>query len=154
MPETQIEPISAIKDRFPDKIVEFYEKSKKRYYILIEYKDLSAFVDFIFNHLEARYIIVTGLDTPKGIELMYHFAFDKIGIVVTLRTLISREDAEIESISPIITGAQWIEREIHDLLGVTFLHHPDPRRFILSDDWPEGSCPYRKDFVPEKGNNI
>ena len=108
MPETKIEPISAIKERFPDKIVEFYEKSPKRYYIMIEPQDLLAFVDFVFNKLLARYIIVTGLDTPKGIELIYHFAFDSAGIVVSLRTIISREKPQIESISPIITGAQWI----------------------------------------------
>jgi len=84
------------------------------------------------------------LDTPEGIEILYHFSFDKLGKVVSIRTLLPREKPEVESISLIIKGAQWIEREIQDLLGVKFLNHPDPRRFILADDWPEGVYPYRK----------
>ena len=63
---------------------------------------------------------------------------------MSLRVLLSSEAPEVESISPIVKGAQWIEREIQDILGVKFLNHPDPRRFILADDWPEGVYPYRK----------
>ncbi len=144
MAKTEIEPIKAIRERFCKEIIEFREKSEKRYYILIDKKDLLEVVNFLFNDLKARYIIETGLDTPEGIEILYHFSFDNLGKVVSLRVLLSSEAPEVESISPIVKGAQWIEREIQDILGVKFLNHPDPRRFILADDWPEGVYPYRK----------
>jgi len=144
MEKTLSRPIESIKERFSEEIIEFEEKSKTRYYILIDRKDVLKLVNFIFNDLQARFIIETGLDTPEGIEILYHFSFDKLGKVVSIRTLLPREKPEVESISLIIKGAQWIEREIQDLLGVKFLNHPDPRRFILADDWPEGVYPYRK----------
>ena len=144
MEKTLSRPIESIKERFSKEIIEFEEKSKRRYYILIDRKDVLKLVNFIFNDLQARFIIETGLDTPEGIEILYHFSFDKLGKVVSIRTLLPREKPEVESISPVIKGAQWIEREIQDLLGVKFLNHPDPRRFILADDWPEGVYPYRK----------
>lgn len=136
--------INKIKEKFSGKIIDFQEKSDRRFYILIDRKDLLVVTEFIFNTLNARYIIETGLDTPEGIEIMYHFSFDGTGKVVTLRVIVPREKPEVETISHIIKGAAWIEREIQDILGVKFLNHPDPRRFILADDWPEGVYPYRK----------
>lgn len=138
------EVITQIKEKFSGKIIEFDEKSEGRYYILIDRKDLLEIVNYVFNDLRARYIIETGLDTSQGIEILYHFAFDSIGKVVSIRVILPHEKIEVESISNIIKGAQWIEREIQDILGVKFLNHPDPRRFILADDWPEGVYPYRK----------
>ena len=138
------EVINKIQKKFSGKIIDFQKKSDKRFYILIDRKDLLEVIGFVFNNLNARYIIETGLDTPKGIEIMYHFSFDSIGKVVTLRVIVPHEKAEVETISRIIKGAAWIEREIQDILGVKFLNHPDPRRFILADDWPEGVYPYRK----------
>ncbi|MRR08830.1 Fe-S-binding domain-containing protein, partial [bacterium] len=52
----------------------------------------------------------------------------------------------LPSITPVIAGANWSEREIRDLLGVEFDGHPDPRRLVLSDDWPQGVHPLRRDF--------
>jgi Ni,Fe-hydrogenase III component G len=45
-----------------------------------------------------------------------------------------------------IPGAEWIEREIHDILGIEIKHHPNMRRLVLADDWPEGVYPLRKDL--------
>ena len=140
-------PIDSVKEKFKDKIVKFHEKSPRRYYIDIRKEDLLDFVDYIFNELHARYVILSGVDNPPNhIEVLYHFSFDDIGKVVTLRVTLDRENPKVESISRIVTGAQWIEREIQDILGVKFLNHPDPRRFILPDDWPEGKYPLRKDY--------
>jgi Ni,Fe-hydrogenase III component G len=44
-----------------------------------------------------------------------------------------------------VAAAEWIEREIHDILGIDFKNHPNLKRLILFDDWPEGVYPLRKD---------
>lgn len=145
MGKTQIDALMVMKEKFSDRIIEWFEKSEKRFYILIDSSNLLQIVDYIFNEVRARYIIVSGLDTPAGIELVYHFALDGAGAVVSLRVILPHENPRIESITPIITGAQWIEREIREILGVEFLHHPDPRRFLMSEDWPEGVYPLRRE---------
>jgi len=40
----------------------------------------------------------------------------------------------------------WIEREMRELLGITFEGHPDPRRLLLPDNWPDGVYPLRQDY--------
>ncbi|TYB31728.1 MAG: NADH-quinone oxidoreductase subunit C [Candidatus Mcinerneyibacterium aminivorans] len=147
------EEVINIKNKFDNKIVEFYEKSKKRYYITIEKDDLLDFVDYIFNELGFRYMIETGIDTPGGIEILYHFSFDSRETVVTLKTLLDSKEPVVESISSIVPGAKWIEREIMDILGVKFLNHPNPEKFILSDDWNEKEYPLRRDYDEKKNNN-
>ena len=135
----------SMKSIFSDRILEWFEKSEKRFYILIDASNLLQFVDYVFNEVRARYIIVSGIDTQAGIELVYHFALDGAGAVVSLRVILPHENPRIESISPIITGAQWIEREIRELLGVEFLHHPDPRRLLMAEDWPACVYPLRRE---------
>ncbi len=142
--------VHKIQKRFSDKILDLHQHNKKRVYISIDKKDLLELARYLFEDLGARFSTASAMDTPPGIEFLYHFSYDKLGMVISVKTLSSRDNPEIESISSIVTAAQWIEREIHDFLGVEFLNHPDPRRLLLADDWPEGVHPYRKEF---KGND-
>ncbi|MEM3547109.1 MAG: NADH-quinone oxidoreductase subunit C [Candidatus Bathyarchaeia archaeon] len=91
-----------------------------------------------FTHLSA----ITGLEVEDGIELLYHLS--KGRVILTLSIKIPSNIAAVQSITDIIPGAALYEREIHDLLGVKFEGHPELKRLILSDDWPEGLHPLRK----------
>lgn len=53
---------------------------------------------------------------------------------------------EFPSLTPLTPAAAWYEREIHDLFGLTPLGHPDLRRLVLHENWPEGLYPLRRDF--------
>lgn len=52
---------------------------------------------------------------------------------------------EIRSVVPLWEAANWLEREVYDLFGVTFNNHPDLRRILMPEDYDEG-YPLRKDF--------
>jgi NADH-quinone oxidoreductase subunit C len=52
---------------------------------------------------------------------------------------------QIESVVPIWSTANWLEREVYDLFGVEFRGHPDLRRIMMPDNYAEGH-PLRKDF--------
>ncbi len=139
------DPIEVIKAEFKDRVIDWEEKSPKRYYITVPREDITKVADFIFAKQGARFIIASGVDTPEAIEILYHFAFDKLNKILTVKVPVPKKRCEIESITPIIAGANWIEREIAELLGVNFLNHPNPERLLLAEDWPEGKYPLRQE---------
>lgn len=58
------------------------------------------------------------------------------------------EPLEYPSLTSIIPGAAWYEREIHDMFGIVPVGHPDLRPLVLHENWPDGIYPLRKDFGP------
>jgi Ni,Fe-hydrogenase III large subunit len=73
------------------------------------------------------------------------FSLDRDHLFVLLDCGVPADDARIDSLTPMIPGAGWSEREFRDLVGIEPVGHPDPRRLALADDWPEGIHPLRRD---------
>ena len=141
-----------IKSKLGDKVVSLLQPRPRRIFVTVRPEDVPGAVRVVWDDMKSRFATVTGIDVPEGIEILYHFAFDEAHAVVTVKTKVSKPFPRIESITPMITGAEWIEREIYDILGVRFRNHPNPKRLLLSDDWPEGVYPLRKDFkLKEQG---
>ena len=143
---TREEAISRIKAALGERLLRLEEKSAKRVFVMVAPEDVPETSRLMLEDLQARFQIATGTDTPTAIEVLYHWALDAIGCVVTVRTRLNREDPEIESIAPTCPAAEWIEREMWELLGIRFRGHPDMRHLLLSDDWPEGQYPLRRDY--------
>jgi len=88
---------------------------------------------------------ITGVDLGKTIKLMYHIR--TCNTIITIGVDIPKENAKIESVTDIVPGANFHEREVADLFGITFDGHPNPKRLILPEDWPENVFPLRKDVT-------
>ena len=89
------------------------------------------------------------MDTPRGFEILYHFSFDQTGEFYTARVLLEdKNNPRIDSIATIFPGAEWIEREMWEMLGIDFTGHPNLKRLLLSDDCPEGEYPLRQKNEP------
>lgn len=107
---------------------------------------------FLHSDSDLQYRLLTdlcGLDffpeTPRFgvVYLLYSFKSNQ-----RLRVKTRIEDGEsIPSVESIWKVANWYEREVYDLLGITFDNHPDLRRIMLWDGY-EGH-PLRKDFPVE-----
>jgi len=137
--------VQKLKENFARKIVNWEDRSANRIYIDVRPGDIPEMVKFIFKDLKARFITASGVDMPKAIGILYHFSFDKGSLVLSLRTTVAKTKLEIESITPIVKGAEWIEREIWELLGVKFKNHPNLKRLLMAEDWPEGVYPLRRE---------
>jgi len=128
-----------------DKLTAIEEPFKGRIYLNCEAENSYDVNKFLFEDVPLRFVTATGIDSDDCFEVLYHYSHDETGCMVTLKAFIrDYERPVIESIAPFLPGAEWIEREIHDILGIDFRNHPDMRRLILADDWPEGVYPLRK----------
>ncbi len=145
-PMTREDALDRIRATLGDRLVSVEETSPKRVFIEVLPEDVPETSRLIFKELEARFQIATGVDTPAAIEVLYHWALDRLGCLVTVRTRLDREHPELESIAPFCPAAEWIEREMWELLGIQFHNHPDLRHLLLDDDWPEGKFPLRRDY--------
>jgi Ni,Fe-hydrogenase III component G len=135
-----------IKERLGGKIAAWNQVSSRRIYFTVDKEDIREVVSFLFKDLGLRFCIASGLDTPQGFQILYHFSFDESGEIFSVRVLIEdKKYPEIQAITPIFPGAEWIEREIWEMLGINFIGHPNLKRLLLAEDWPEGSYPLRNE---------
>lgn len=141
--------LNLLMERLPGQVLGFSQPTPNRLYIDLRKEAVVDAVKIVFNELGARYVISVGTDKRPlngGYEVLHFFAFDKDHLRFGLRFPIEDEQPKIQSITPIVRGAGWAEREFRDLVGIDIIGHPDPRRLVLADDWPEGLHPLRKDF--------
>jgi NADH-quinone oxidoreductase subunit C len=136
---------------FGDRILNIDRRSAKRLYVDIYPKDIVDITRYLFKELGLRFNIASGVDDFDGIEILYHFAYDPSGVIVTVRAILKDKDnPHIDTITTVTRSAWWIEREIHELFGVEFDGNEDMRPLLLPDDWPKGVYPLRKNFVVPK----
>jgi len=132
-----------------DKLIATEEPVDNQIFLSCEAENNYAVNKFLFEDLQARFCTSSGIDAEDCFEIIYHYLYDQTGTCINVKAFIrDRQNPSIESIVPLLPAAEWIEREIHDILGIDFKGHPNLRRLILADDWPEGVYPLRKDFSP------
>lgn len=100
-----------------------------------------------FDYLEDE----TAIDWPKRnvIEIVYVAISLKHRHLIKLKVEADRANPVVPSIQGVWKAANWLEREVYDLFGVTFTGHPDLRRVMLPDDWV--GHPLRKDYQEAGG---
>jgi NADH-quinone oxidoreductase subunit C len=94
---------------------------------------------------------LTAVDWPKRnvIEVVYHLVSYKHRHVFKLKVEADRAAPVVPTAVVVWKTANWFEREVYDLFGVTFTGHPDLRRLMLPDDWI--GHPLRKDYQEAGG---
>ncbi len=139
--EQLIEHLSAA---FPDAVV----KQGKQYpEITVSKEILHAFMKNLKSDTKLAFdylVCESGVDYPAFIQVVYHIESTSLQhfLIVKCNTE-NRETAVLDTVMDIWPTAEFHEREIYDLLGITFNHHTDLRRLFLDDTWGH---PLRKDF--------
>lgn len=96
--------------------------------------------DYNFDMLSA----VTAIDYPENFQVAYDLASRTDYKEVMVKVLLDREKPEVESMTQLWPEIDFQEREEYDLMGITFLHHPNLTRIMMPDDFV--GHPLRKDF--------
>jgi NADH-quinone oxidoreductase subunit C/D len=100
-----------------------------------------------FNHLTD----ICSVDYPENqerFEVVYHLHSLPLRQRLRIKARVSEDHPSIASVTGIWKGAEFLEREVYDMMGITFTGHPDLRRILMPEDYAEG-YPLRKDFPAE-----
>jgi len=118
-------------------------------FINVEVKNLSSTILFLKTNEICKFkqlIDITAIDYPsreKRFKIIYLFLSHENNCRIVINIEI-QENVSVPSISKIFPSANWMEREVFDMYGISFKDHPDLRR-ILTDYGFKG-FPLRKDF--------
>jgi len=104
--------------------------------------------DLKFNHL----CTITGLDEQDKLSFIYHLAHES-GVVLNIKISVPKENPVLKTVTALFPGADIYERELVDLLGAKVEGLPAGARYPLSDNWPAGQYPLRKDWKPQEAKD-
>jgi NADH-quinone oxidoreductase subunit C len=145
---TTAETTAAITSRFPQaKVSEFRGQTR----VNIDSESLFDLLSFLKGERGFDFLSdITCVD-----YLNYRDATDRFGLVyllvgtqsnerITVRTFLNEPDLVVPSVVLLWEGANWMEREVWDMFGITFEGHPDHRRILLPEEF--SAFPLRKDY--------
>lgn len=81
---------------------------------------------------------------PERYGVAYHVYSMLYNRRLRIKTFAMEEDPIILTLTNDWAAANWLEREIADLMGIKFEGHPDPRRLLMAEDWD--GHPHRRDY--------
>lgn len=130
-------------------VQDLFVKSRRRIYITVRPADVVEATRRLHQDLGARFCIASGMEMETNFEILYHFMLENetsplYGVLVSVRILLEKDQPVVDSITSGVPAAVWIEREMHELLGIGFRNHPDMRPLLLPEDWPKDVYPLRR----------
>ena len=142
--------VDALRARFGDAIFRHEVSAGDEHVIHVDPARNVEILSWLKDDPAERYDLlrdVTAVDHGGGrpIEVVYQLFSIPNGHVLRVKCLLPTDALEIDSVVPLWRSADWLEREVYDLFGVTFKGHPDLRRILMPHDYAEGH-PLRKDF--------
>ena len=144
-----------LKAKFPDAILAVHiDAARAETSVSVAAARLLDLARYLHDAPEAAFDQLTDIcsvDYPEDqlrFEVVYHLHSLPLGQRLRLKARITEDDPTIASVTGIWKGAEFLEREVYDMMGIRFSGHPDLRRILMPEDYAEG-YPLRKDFPTE-----
>ena len=137
-----------LNQRFGAQIEHAHASQPNELYLHTQLELAGALCSAFYRKYDGRLAGVFAEDARVGHNaffVYYLYALDAAQGFVLVRVPIPPDEPVLISLTNAVHAVNWQEREIQDLFGIKLLGHPNPRRCVLHDDWPE-VYPLRKDF--------
>ena len=118
-------------------------------FIDVEVEDIISTILFLKTNEKCKFkqlIDITAVDYPqreKRFKIVYLLLSHQYNLRIIINTNIDEKET-VPSITKIFPSANWMEREVFDMYGISFKDHPDLRRILT--DYGFTGYPLRKDF--------
>lgn len=150
--ETEVEhpSVTALREEFGDAILRHELHAGDEHVVFITPDRTTEILRWLRDDADQRYDFladVTAIDYGGGrpIQVVYQLWSIPHKRALRVKAELPVDALEIDSVVPIWSTANWLEREVYDLFGVVFRGHPDLRRILMPENYAEGH-PLRKDF--------
>ena len=146
--------LAALEERFGEAVLRHELQAGDEHVVFVEPSRNAEILGWLRDDPDQAYdllVDVTAVDYGGGrpIQVVYQLWSVPHRRALRVKCELDLEALTIESVAPIWRSADWLEREVYDLFGVTFRGHPDLRRILMPQNYAEGH-PLRKDF-PVRG---
>lgn len=139
--------IDKLSESFPDAFIEAYQSSGDTF-VRVEADAIVDVCSFLKNECHFTYLgDVFGADrftSKQRFEVVYNMVSLKDQIRLFVKVLLEENNPVIQSVTGVWKSANWSEREVFDMFGITFTGHPDMRRIFMPQDFDY--YPMRKEF--------
>jgi NADH-quinone oxidoreductase subunit C/D len=147
--------LETLKARFPEAVLSVHEDPEhSELAVRVAAERIVDVARFLHDDPSAAFDHITDIcsadypDDPERFEVIYHFLSLPHRQRIRVKARVTEDDPTIASVTDIWKGANFMEREVYDLMGIKFRGHPDLRRILMPEDYDEG-YPLRKDFPTE-----
>jgi NADH-quinone oxidoreductase subunit C len=152
--------VTALQERFPELAIEARPlvvyadgRDSGQFWVRLPPERLLDVMRFLRDDPRTRFEQLCDLTCVD--YLNFPDAQDRFGVIYSLLSLthnhrlwvkvfVNDPDPAVPSVTSIWKGAEWMEREVYDLFGITFTGHPDLRRILLPESFVDH--PLRKDY--------
>ncbi len=147
--------LETLKTKFPEAVLSVHEdQARGDLSVRVAASRILEVARFLHDDPSAAFDHITDVcsadypEDPERFEVIYHFLSLPHGRRIKVKARVPEDDPAIDSVTSIWQGANFMEREVYDLMGIRFKGHPDLRRILMPEDYDEG-YPLRKDFPTE-----
>ena len=146
--------LEAINREFPEAVI---SSSEPYGFLTVEVKKEE--LKKVIHHLKEsslNFMFLTdicGIHYPhhkeKELGVIYHLHNLQENFRIRIKSFFPKDNAEVDSITDLYSGANWMERETYDFYGITFKGHPDLRVILNMEEL--GYHPLLKEYALEDG---
>lgn len=147
--------IESLRKTFPDGVLSVdTDTDRSEVTVHVSASKILAIARYLHDAPEACFDHITDIcsadypDSLQRFEVIYQLLSLPRGTRIRLKTRLTEDNLAIESVTSVWRGAEFLEREVYDMMGIRFIGHPDLRRILMPEDYAEG-YPLRKDFPAE-----
>ena len=128
-----------------------WTKFKDQDRVIVPVADLTETVRALRDQCSMDMLVdVTGVDwldyegAKDRFEVVYCLLNVESGERLVVSVMLNEPDLEVDSMTSLYKSADWLEREVYDMFGITFKGHPNPKRLLLPELF--AAFPLRKDY--------
>ena len=141
--------VEEIRQKFPNEVKSTSILRGNTWLIELRKEHLPAVVEYAHNTIGGNLLTMVAtdrVDTEDDYLVDYVLGWYRLGQTIVFRATTRRGDESFASVTPLVPSADWYEREAKESLGLTPVGHPNPRKLLMADDWPDDVFPMRKSF--------